>query len=245
MDKTRLSICGPRTVRVVLKLVAATICITAAFDLWTAFAAAQVDFVPGKHSKGPALPDFEVPPGLNTPERWRLDRPFQTGQRCGPNALYLLLRLERVNASYDKVVDRLKPGSAGCSLEDLHQAAGEFGLRTQVRKLSVEDVRYAPKPIIVHLNAPASASGGADAPRDHFALITTIMPDGGYQGMDTTNMILTTWSPNAFSRNFSGYCLVLSEHWPSVFTWRAVAYSAALALLIGANWHLAGKLRKT
>lgn len=205
------------------------------------------DYVPRDPSKQ-VLPkgrtQLDIPEGLVTPPHLRFDQPFQKGPRCGPNSVYLLLRLNGITVPYDEVVKRVPLETTGADLESLRLAAASFGLVTETRQLTPEDVLYAPKPILVHFNAPAAASGGAQNGPDHFGVITGIMSDGAYQGVDTNNLRATTFSSNNFARNFSGYCLVVPRSsLPWLFSLRAGLFAAALAALIGLNLFLARRLK--
>src|SRR5947209_378462 len=63
------------------------------------------DFVPEPIT--PPLSDkhvYDVPEGLTTPDHLRFDLPFQNGPYCGPNALFLLLRLYHVDVKYEDVL---------------------------------------------------------------------------------------------------------------------------------------------
>src|SRR4051812_42661010 len=50
---------------------------------------------------------YEVPKGLTTPESLRFDRAFQQGNRCGPNGLYLMLRLRGIKVNYDDLLAKI------------------------------------------------------------------------------------------------------------------------------------------
>ena len=148
-----------------------------------------------------------VRPGLTTPDSLRFERPPQAGALCGPNALYVLLHLYGIETSYERILDVIPHGENGSNLDDLDKTANQFGLSTEVRKLTPEELADAPKPLIAHFltNRDGTNSGKTN----HFAVITRNFPEGeGYEGVDAANGGLYTWTPQTLARNFSGYCLL-------------------------------------
>jgi ABC-type bacteriocin/lantibiotic exporter with double-glycine peptidase domain len=158
----------------------------------------------GPPPRGPII--YDVPEGVMTPPRLQLERSFQSGVRCGPNALFLLLRLCRVNVDYETVLKATPIGKNGASLEDLRKTAVEFGLTAQIRgDVSPDDLTRSRLPAIVHLKA----SGGPTNPerQDHFIVVADRTKVGDFQGVDTTNMTFAIYTVEALARNMSGYAL--------------------------------------
>lgn len=153
---------------------------------------------------------IEVPEGLTTPERLRFDRPFQQGKRCGPNGVFVMLRLRGIKANYDEVVAKAPLTDRGSDLESLRRLALEYGLPTEVRRLTVEELATVTKPVLVHIETPAAGTGRDAEASGHFLVITKVMPDGEHRGIDTTNALFTSWTPQFFARNATGYCLVIA-----------------------------------
>jgi hypothetical protein len=210
-----------------------------------------IDFVPPKTTPGkaPVAPTYkyDVPEGLNTPIEWQLEDTFQSGSRCGPNSLFLLLRFENIDVTYEQVLATVPLSEAGCTLDDLHNAAQQFGLATEARKLTPEEVVIAPKPLIVHFNALASGGQKTRANRNHFSIVTSAsLEDGSVAGIDSVNLMPTRYSANGFARNFSGYCLVLrrsSRSW--ILTTKGLAAIGLFLVILAANVFIAfsGKSR--
>jgi ABC-type bacteriocin/lantibiotic exporter with double-glycine peptidase domain len=170
--------------------------------------------------------------GPNVPAEWRLEAPFQSGLHCGPNSLYLLLRLSGIAVSREEV-ERLVPlTSAGCTLDDLRRAAANLGLNVEVRKVTPDEVKDLAKPLIAHFFAPAAAVGAPANERDHFAVVTRILPDGGFQSIDSNNLTTTTYLNNNFARNFSGYCLIVKPSLISRFVESRTAWLAGVLLAL-------------
>jgi hypothetical protein len=173
----------------------------------------------------------EASPGVTAasaivPPEWRLEAPFQSGLHCGPNSLYMLLRLSGIGVSLEQVARSVPLSSTGCTIEDLRQAATDLGLGVEVRKVTPDEFKDLPKPLIAHFFAPASGLGTPGAGRDHFALVTRTSPDGGFQSIDSNNLVTTTYLGLNFARNFSGYCLVVR---PSLISRIAGSRAAWLA----------------
>jgi hypothetical protein len=204
------------------------------------------DFVPPSREKSVGKPvEWEVPKDLVTPPELRYDQAFQQGPSCGPNALYFLLRLCDVNVSYADVLTRVPLGPKGSNIEDLRKAAAEFGLATEVRQLTPEELVKAPKPLLVHVNIPATGSGHTDEEQGHFTVVTRAIPEGGFRGIDTTNALVTSWTPQFFARNASGYALVVpgrSRSW--LLTPKGLALGGAFLAIVALNLWIAGRLRK-
>jgi ABC-type bacteriocin/lantibiotic exporter with double-glycine peptidase domain len=155
--------------------------------------------------------EFAVPKGLSTPESLRFDKPFQQGPHCGPNGLYSMLRLCGIQVTYDDVSRRIPLDAKGTDLETLRRVAAEFGLETEVRKLTPEELSQARKPMLVHLNTPAAGPGHTPGAEGHFTVVTRIDPMGMIEGIDTSNALYTTWDVQRFARGASGYCLIPIE----------------------------------
>ncbi len=154
--------------------------------------------------------NFVVPERLEVPKQFRLDGTFQSGPMCGPNALYSLLVLSGRNVRYEDVVAKVPLGSRGASLESLKDAAADFGIAMEARKqVAPEDLRRAPKPVLVHLNAPPNNDNPDGV--DHYVVISGDREAGWFSGIDTTNLVYTSFDPAYLARNMSGYCLIRTQ----------------------------------
>jgi hypothetical protein len=164
----------------------------------------------------PDIPEFNkddpityfVPEGLTTPDHLRFERASQSGPYCGPNCLYLLLRLKNFPVEYKELVSKLDIKPQGCSLAELQELAQVCGLPCEVRKVSLKELEQLEPPFILHLTTPAGASQDPSAGRDHFVVATRREPAGGsLVGVDPSSGNKTAWSEAYLSRNFSGYVL--------------------------------------
>jgi hypothetical protein len=178
------------------------------------------------------------------PPEWRLEAPFQTGLHCGPNSLYLLLRLSGIEVSREQVEQSVPMSATGCTLEDLRRAALNLGLGVEVRKVTPDEFKDLPKPLIAHFLAPASGLGTPGQGRDHFAVVTRTLPDGGFQSIDSNNLVTTTYLGLNLARNFSGYCLVVTPSLMSrIAANRAAWLAGVLLVLMAMNFVLGRHLR--
>ena len=189
--------------------------------------------------------EYKVPDDLATPDALRFDRPFQQGPRCGPNGLFVLLRLCGVDATYEEVLRSVPLTEKGSDIDSLRKAAAQFGLDTEVRKLTPEELQTAPKPMLVHLTTPASGTGHRHEPTGHFTVVTYIDPMGKIQGIDTSNALYTSWNVDHYARGASGYCLVpvaTTRSW--LFSAQGVFLVANFVLLVVANLVLMAQVQK-
>jgi ABC-type bacteriocin/lantibiotic exporter with double-glycine peptidase domain len=152
---------------------------------------------------------YIVPEGMTTPQHLRFELPSQLGPFCGPNSLYLLLRLKGIPVEYGQLVKRLEITPRGCSLAELQELGESYGLPCEVRKVTLKDLDLLVPPFILHINTPASSSQQATEGRDHFVVVTRreVGAEGTLSGVDPSSGAKTVWSPSYLSRNFSGYVL--------------------------------------
>ena len=175
---------------------------------------------------------YDIPEGLTTPPHLRFDHPIQRGPYCGPNSLYILLRLCGRNVSYDSVLAELPLGEDGCSLHDLSVAARRLGVESEVRKVSLDDLRSIRPPYIVHLTAPANSSHETPANKDHFTIIARSDLNDQFYGVDPGNGTAVYWSRAFLARNFSGYVLIPSGQTRSWITTRQGVFFSVVFLAL-------------
>lgn len=157
--------------------------------------------------------NYEVSDERTTPPHLRFDQEFQAGASCGPNSLYAVLRLCDIRCSYEDVLKEVPlDDSRGASLESLHQAAGHFGLSTEMRKnVAPEALLHAPKPAIVHMKSQGAGEQELEA-LDHFLVVTDFDEKvSTFRGVDTTSLRFVSLNDQNMARGMSGYCLFLTE----------------------------------
>jgi len=144
-------------------------------------------------------------------------RVFQVGRFCGPNSLYLLLRLlGRTDVTYADVLRNFSVGERGVSLADVKQVADRYGLATEMRKnIVADDLASARMPIILHVSASAPGKDGAAT--GHFIVLTNAIvsrknvAEVTLDGIDSNNLRPTTYSLTGLRKRMSGFALVLAS----------------------------------
>lgn len=138
------------------------------------------------------------------PDYLRFERGWQTGEKCGPVALYFLLRLKGQNVTMDQVVKSVRLGEGGATLADLQQAATDFGLPTRAVKFTPEDMPNLPTPYIVHYNL----TGDNSSKGNHFDVIYKTFGSDACNFLDTTNCVIRSGEYGLIAGRVSGYALV-------------------------------------
>lgn len=192
--------------------------------------------------KRPKPNDWIIPEGTETPSYLRFDRPFQQGNRCGPNAMFIFLRLLNKSVRYEEILEQLPVSEVGCSLEDLKKVGERNGVNLEVRQLTPEELHTAPKPLILHVQTP-KISNEPKEPTGHFTVITKSNPDGSFFGVDTSNAVLTDFTLQYLARNFSGYALVPDTANTWMWSKEGIFYLSLLMIVIVLN--LAAVLKMT
>lgn len=87
---------------------------------------------------------------------------------CGLNCLFLLLRCTGESPDYLAMQETLLEEGRLTSLYDLNTAAARYGVGLRLAKLTPDDLRALPKPVIAHLDrvTPSGESAG------HFVVVT-------------------------------------------------------------------------
>jgi hypothetical protein len=179
------------------------------------------DFLDGKYRGEPTvhITSAKKPSGLPTslresavPAEYRMERDWQKGERCGPVALFFLLRAEKNKVSIDDVMKSLVVTDKGTSMAQLREAAAKFGLDTDVVRFTPDEFADLPVPFIVHWKGPGEESGRDD----HFDVVLRTDPDYGGMIVDTTNCAVTSLgSMRAIGARASGYALVVRRRAPA------------------------------
>jgi hypothetical protein len=90
---------------------------------------------------------------------------WREGIQCGPNALYLFLRLHGWKGTLEQVRKRVPVEDVkGCSLATLYRVAGELGMPVRLVKTDIDGLQAEDLPAIVHIDNPEYMQAG------HFSL---------------------------------------------------------------------------
>lgn len=163
-----------------------------------------------------------TPPSL--PQWLELERPWQTGQKCGAVALFFMLHFHGVPTDLDRVIARTSISEAGSSLQDLKEAASRFGLKTRTVKVSPQDLANLPRPFIIHWTSNDKVS----KLNDHFDVVTDV-DRGGVHIIDTTSCVQQYRENPAVASAFSGYALIVAPYNDWLYI---LLYASLLAVLI-------------
>jgi hypothetical protein len=133
-----------------------------------------------------------------------LNRPWNSGPLCGPNALYLLAQLEGHTVSLDELYGLVPVDQeAGCTLADLVQAAGAVGFPAEARRVSDRELSELPPPYLLHL-----AAAEEQPELGHFVVVFEYRPsDGKFGIIDPGTGEFSYTSSRGLLRSYSGYVL--------------------------------------
>lgn len=153
----------------------------------------------------------------------RLSQEGNPANQCGPNCLYLFLKLQSHNVDFQGVRNSLTVTSEGCSLYDLKLAANSLGSDAEVVRCTPNELTALRSPTILHLRNPTS--GGTKT--GHFVLLLSSDSDGLHV-IDGTTGLEETWEIQSIQdRNWSGYALMAGRG-----SW-ALNIVAAFSVLLG------------
>lgn len=173
----------------------------------------------------------EARPGQTTP-KYLLPKEYQEGRLCGPNSLYVLLKLLRRDVQYKEVVGVVPVGPTGATMSDLIVASQAWNLKLLARKqVSPDDLQQARFPLIAHFDTPGQTLE-ENEPLDHYMVVTGYDQEKRrFHAIDPSSCVFTTLSPAFVSRSFSGHCLIL-ESTPAFSRWAGYFLAAAIVGIV-------------
>jgi hypothetical protein len=142
--------------------------------------------------------------------------------------------LNGMAADIDEVASHCRISSnAGCSIDDLQRAAGEFGLATEVRFVSPSALSNLQMPLIAHLSP-----GDERSPSGHFLIVFEYRPTNGDFGViDGTSGVYSYRDAGILARSLSGYVLIPRDN---TTAWLGRAFACGLLLVVAAlAWRFA------
>jgi hypothetical protein len=183
--------------------------------------------LPGTLFSVPARGRDEVqpaPPSPPSPAPYDPGRAQRAVVMCGPNSLYMLLKLHNVPVDHGVIEKHIPSNREGMSLLELQEASNALGLRTQVRRCSIDELqRTFRSPVIAILNL----EGG---PHHHYVVIVDITQDT-VTALDGTTGEKNTFPTRWLKRGWPGYVL-MPVSGPSI-SWLLLAVSPVGWLLLG------------
>lgn len=152
--------------------------------------------------------------------------------RCGPNALYLFLRLYGIPAEYGLILQRyMSAHPDGMSLTELRDACRDFGLPVQVRQCSISEMhRGFQSPVIALTDGLGSEIG-------HYVIVLSVRSDSALLLDGTTGRVsgTTLFKDESYKKGrleniWRGYILVPTHVYRKPRG--ALAFSALLWLVV-------------
>lgn len=197
------------------------------------------DFKSGKITPLESLPPekriVQLPKGHEFPEHLKFGTSWQEPVLCGPNALFVLLRLRGFNVSREQVMRLVPITKTGSSLADLSSAASKLGLKHQVRKVSQSELFQLPPPFLVHEDIRSTDPDVSDS--GHFFVIVRFNDHGQIGIIDGVSGTYQFVEKARFDRSFSGYVLLPDLKFlglPTQWVWGAIyVLAGAIAVLSG------------
>lgn len=171
------------------------------------------------------------------PDYLKFGSTWQEPVACGPNALFVLLRLCGLNVTRDHVLKLVPVTDRGATLADISQAATALGLRHRVKKVSQNELFRLQPPILVHETVRSTDSGDRDS--GHFFVIVRFFENGQVGVVDSVSGMYQLQGADRFDRSFSGYVLVpeltvlgIPTRWMWVLMYAMAAVVVALAVAL-------------
>lgn len=153
---------------------------------------------------------------------WQFEPHWRERGDCGPNALYVFLRLHGRELTLQDVKHEIPIDPAkGCSIEALRAASQSFGVTSQVRFVTPNELKSIPMPFIIHGTSDVEGESG------HFSVVVKWDPQTRrFSIIDPVWETYESYTEQFVVTGFSGYVLVRS---PTLDLW----WSAATMLLLG------------
>jgi hypothetical protein len=137
---------------------------------------------------------------------------------CGPNALYLLLRLDGLPVTYRDVVRELGSDDKPMSIVELRDAAARLGLSTRIRHCTLEDLDRCTVPFIAHSKSDFGSVPDPDRQVGHFLVVLKV--DDMIHLIDGTTGEVREYPRRIFMNYWTGHLL---EPRSEVWTWAWMA----------------------
>lgn len=150
---------------------------------------------------------------------------WQVGSVCGPNALYVLLRIHGRPVDYHELLNFLSPPSEGSSFTELRSAAERWGLPLRTYKTDRKGFDQLATPFIAHLEYQELA---------HYGLVVG-HTDGKVRLFDPEHGAIYTLPDEQFFRAWSGYALARGDRsWDRFLGVAVLAESLCLLFVLHA-----------
>jgi hypothetical protein len=175
----------------------------------------------------------QLPKGRAYPEHLKYGTSWQEPVLCGPNSLYVLLRLCDIQADRERVMKLVPVTPSGSTLADLSRAATALGLSHEVRKVSQSELFRLPPPFLVHEDVRSSDAEVKDS--GHFFVIVRFKDNGQIGVIDGVSGVYQFVEAARFDRSFSGYVLLPRVKFlgiPTRWVWSVIYVLAASVAIL-------------
>jgi hypothetical protein len=174
-----------------------------------------------------------IPKGRAFPDHLMYGTSWQEPVLCGPNALYVLLRLCDFGVDRERVMKLVPITPTGSSLADLSRAATALGLSHEVRKVSPSELFRLPPPFLVHEDIRSNDPEVRDS--GHFFVIVRFKDNGQIGIIDGVSGVYQFVEAARFDRSFSGYVMIPRAKFlgiPTRWAWPVMYMLAATAAVL-------------
>lgn len=127
-----------------------------------------------------------------------IDRQRPPVNKCGVNAVYILLRVCDVNVALQSIESEIAMTRAGASVAELARVCSTAGLPVAALRIDRKQIRRVRPPYIAHLNRP---TGGQES--GHYVVVVSCRRDA-VSAIDGTTGERVSWTPAAFQRTWTG-----------------------------------------
>ncbi len=150
---------------------------------------------------------------------------------CGPNVLYMLLKLQGRPVTFQQVAHELGSDNKMTSLLELREASAQLGLPTRIRRCTLEDLDRCTLPCIAHARAKDQR---LDNQSGHYMLVLRV--DGEMiELVDGTFGSVIRARRSKISDRWTGFVLeprLVQQVWSEVITLNGVGLLAVLGLVL-------------
>lgn len=140
--------------------------------------------------------------GIKLPEQ---DLDWRSVNRCGPNALYVILFMHGLKPDYNKIISGMTITPQGASVADIVRSSEDNGLPLVAIKANVEDLAQFSMPTIVHYQPPGELG--------HYAVLLRVNPDKTFSTIEATRGKVEVQSTGDFLSKWSGVVLIRKSDW--------------------------------
>jgi hypothetical protein len=150
-------------------------------------------------------------------ETWNWMPEWRDQADCGPNALYVLMKLEGYNVALKQVKELVPLDPVkGCSMESLIQASEKLGFPVEVRFVKPGDLSKVPRPFILHGITSQEKNLG------HFIVVVDFdKKKKNYTLIDPIRETYTRNPESSLLYGYSGYLLI--PRYSGIWKWNTLS----------------------